>query len=83
MSYAAVLQERVAQTQTQHRCRSCEDTECDVAQIPPAYRSDILVTIEGADASDAVIEHLTKVDHREGARSAGPPGGLLDRLAGR
>ena len=30
-----------------------------LAQIPPAYRSDILVTIDGAGASHAVVEHLT------------------------
>jgi hypothetical protein len=31
-----------------------------LAQIPPAYRSDILVTIDGAGASHAVIQHLTR-----------------------
>jgi hypothetical protein len=33
-----------------------------LAQIPPGYRSDILVTIDGAGASHAVIEHLTSWD---------------------
>ena len=36
--------------------------DATLAQIPPAYRSDILVTIDGAGASAAVIEQLTRWD---------------------
>jgi hypothetical protein len=33
-----------------------------IAQIPPAYRTDVLVTIDGAGASHEVINHLTALN---------------------
>jgi Transposase DDE domain group 1 len=59
-----------------------------LAQIPPGWRTDVLVTIDGAGASHEVIEHLTalntSVRHgKRGRRVEYSPRGGTPRSAGR
>lgn len=57
-----------------------------IVQIPAAWRTDVLVTIDGAGASHDVINHLTTLNTAGRARPAGPAGPadrVLHRLADR
>lgn len=58
-------------------------TDAAIAQVPAAYRRDVLVTVDGAGASHGLIEHLDGLNTagRHGRR--GPAGGVLHRVARR
>jgi hypothetical protein len=53
--------------------------EC-VAQIPPAWRRDLMPAIDGAGASIAVAEHPGVAEHREDRRAARQEGGVAGRV---
>jgi Transposase DDE domain group 1 len=39
-----------------------------IAQIPAAYRRDLLITVDGAGASHGLVEHITTLNQRPGHR---------------
>lgn len=54
-----------------------------IAQIPPAHRRDLLVTIDGAGAGHAIVDHLTTLNARRGYRVHYSVGFDLDERARR
>ncbi len=52
-----------------------------LAQVPAAYRRDLLVTVDGAGASHALNHAPDRVEHRREAWRPGSASGVLHRLA--
>lgn len=51
-----------------------------IAQIPAGHRRDLLVTIDGAGASHAVVAHLNGLNTHRAPWAAGPEGQLQHRI---